>query len=227
MIAVLESDVRSLEEFAQEIVFLRELRHGNLVLFYGAGQRQVDNAPFCVMEFMERGSLRSVLDCETETLDWALRVRFAVDIARGMRHLHSRAPPVLHRDLKAENCLVDEKWTVKVSDFGSSALATRKHTVATMKTVLPSSGGVGDGDGGGVRIQATAYKEGATEAAAAVLVSGASRETVRELDMVASSESHTQPGSLLWQAPELLSGGRFASPCDVYSFAIVLWEILR
>lgn len=105
-------DESSKAQFAREVDFLRSLKHANLVHFYGTGVYE-DATPFILLEFVERGSLRSVLDGEDE-LDWPLRVRFALDIARGMRHLHSRTPPLLHRDLKSENCLVDAKWTVKV-----------------------------------------------------------------------------------------------------------------
>ncbi|KAJ6388711.1 hypothetical protein OIU77_027133 [Salix suchowensis] len=44
----------------------------------------------------------------------------ALDVARGMNYLHHRNPPILHRDLKSSNLLVDKNWTVKVGDFGLS-----------------------------------------------------------------------------------------------------------
>lgn len=46
------------------------------------------------------------------------RVRMAMDIARGMNYLHSCRPPVIHRDLKSPNLLVDKDFTVKVRLFG-------------------------------------------------------------------------------------------------------------
>lgn len=47
-------------------------------------------------------------------LDEKRRMRFAVDIARGMNYLHSCVPPIVHRDLKSPNLLVDKDFTVKV-----------------------------------------------------------------------------------------------------------------
>ena len=46
-------------------------------------------------------------------LDWAKRLRMAVDAAKGMLHLHLCNPPIIHRDLKSTNLLVDKHWNVK------------------------------------------------------------------------------------------------------------------
>ena len=46
----------------------------------------------------------------------------ALDVARGMAYLHSRTPPVIHRDLKSPNLLVDSNFKVKICDFGMSRL---------------------------------------------------------------------------------------------------------
>lgn len=50
----------------------------------------------------------------------------AISVARGMAYLHSRSPPLLHLDLKSPNVLVDNRWRVKIADFGLSRL--RFHT---------------------------------------------------------------------------------------------------
>ena len=49
-----------------------------------------------------------------------LRARIIVDVVRGMLYLHSRSPPVLHRDLNTKNLLLDDHWMTKLSDFGLS-----------------------------------------------------------------------------------------------------------
>ncbi|GMP76320.1 hypothetical protein CsSME_00033054 [Camellia sinensis var. sinensis] len=56
----------------------------------------------------------------------------ALDVARGMNYLHHYNPPIIHRDLKSSNLLVDKNWTVKVGDFGLSRL--KHETYLTTKT---------------------------------------------------------------------------------------------
>jgi serine/threonine-protein kinase CTR1 len=43
-----------------------------------------------------------------------------LDTAKGMLYLHARNPPIIHRDLKSPNLLIDTSWHVKVSDFNLS-----------------------------------------------------------------------------------------------------------
>ena len=56
------------------------------------------------------------------TWPWVLVKRVACGAARGMTYLHSGTPPVLHRDMKSANLLLDESYTAKVCDFGLSRL---------------------------------------------------------------------------------------------------------
>ncbi|KAK6152330.1 hypothetical protein DH2020_014965 [Rehmannia glutinosa] len=74
-------------------------------------------------EFMRgRGSLYRLLHKRgaREVLDEKRRLSMAYDVANGMNYLHNHNPPIVHRDLKSPNLLVDEKYTVKVCDFGLS-----------------------------------------------------------------------------------------------------------
>jgi serine/threonine protein kinase len=52
---------------------------------------------------------------------WERKIRFCLDIASGMLFLHTRSPPMIHRDLKADNVLVSEHYEVKIADFGTAA----------------------------------------------------------------------------------------------------------
>lgn len=47
-------------------------------------------------------------------LDWPRRLNMAMDAAKGMLHLHLCDPPIIHRDLKSPNLLVDKHWKLKV-----------------------------------------------------------------------------------------------------------------
>jgi len=73
-----------------------------------------------VTEYCGRGSLTEVLaegrrdPVAAARLTWALRLRLALDAAKGMLALHAHQPVILHRDLKGPNLLVDDSWRVKV-----------------------------------------------------------------------------------------------------------------
>ncbi|XP_077218394.1 uncharacterized protein LOC143852695 [Tasmannia lanceolata] len=106
--------------FRQEVSLMKRLRHPNILLFMGA---VTSPQRLCIVtEFLPRGSLFQLLQRNTSRLDWRRRVHMALDIARGMNYLHHCNPPIIHRDLKSSNLLVDKNWTVKVGDFGLSRL---------------------------------------------------------------------------------------------------------
>jgi serine/threonine protein kinase len=72
--------------------------------------------------YMSKGSLASHLYSEKhEPLSWDLRVYIALDVARGLEYLHDGAvPPVIHRDIKSSNILLDQSMRARVADFGLS-----------------------------------------------------------------------------------------------------------
>nr|KAJ0225584.1 hypothetical protein LSAT_V11C100017380 [Lactuca sativa] len=116
--------------FKQEVSIMKKLRHPNILLFMGS----VTSTPhLCIVtEFLPRGSLFRILQRNTTQLDWKRRLHMAMDIARGMNYLHRCNPPIVHRDLKSSNLLVDKNWTVKVGDFGLSRV--KHHTYLKTKS---------------------------------------------------------------------------------------------
>ncbi|XP_023928314.1 serine/threonine-protein kinase CTR1 isoform X1 [Quercus suber] len=110
------------KEFLREVAIMKRLRHPNIVLFMGA-VTQPPNLSI-VTEYLSRGSLYRLLHKAgaREMLDERRRLNMAYDVAKGMNYLHKRNPPIVHRDLKSPNLLVDKKYTVKVCDFGLSRL---------------------------------------------------------------------------------------------------------
>ncbi|XP_045827595.1 dual specificity protein kinase shkB-like isoform X2 [Trifolium pratense] len=119
-----------IQSFRQEVSVMKRLRHPNILLFMGA---VTSPQRLCIVtEFLPRGSLCRLLHRNTSKLDWRRRVHMALDIARGVNYLHHYNPPIIHRDLKSSNLLVDKNWTVKVGDFGLSRL--KHETYLTTKT---------------------------------------------------------------------------------------------
>ncbi|GMI84764.1 SUGAR-INSENSITIVE 1, CONSTITUTIVE TRIPLE RESPONSE 1 [Hibiscus trionum] len=110
------------KEFLSEVAIMKRLRHPNIVLFMGA-VTQPPNLSI-VTEYLSRGSLYRLLrkPGARDVLDERRRLSMAYDVAKGMNYLHRRNPPIVHRDLKSPNLLVDKKYTVKVCDFGLSRL---------------------------------------------------------------------------------------------------------
>lgn len=113
---------------------------------------------------MQKGSLWDLLHNVEVHIEWQVLLSMARDAAKGMAYLHGLSPPILHRDLKTLNLLVDAYNTVKVADFGIA----RVRSVDTM----------------------------------------------------------TYCGTPKWTAPEVLRMNSYSEKADVFSFGIVLWEIL-
>ncbi|KAL0375484.1 UNVERIFIED_CONTAM: putative LRR receptor-like serine/threonine-protein kinase [Sesamum radiatum] len=111
------------KEFYTEIEMLSRLHHRNLVSLVGYCDEKDEQ--MLVYEFMPNGSLHDLLSAKyTAPLNFATRLHIALGAARGILYLHTEAdPPIIHRDIKANNILLDSKWTAKVSDFGISRLA--------------------------------------------------------------------------------------------------------
>ncbi|KAK9668190.1 hypothetical protein RND81_13G040400 [Saponaria officinalis] len=164
-------DEKTLLGYKKEISIMRKLRHPNVLLFMGACYSQERLA--IVTEFLPRGSLFKILHKNNQILDIRRRLRMALDVARGMNYLHRRNPPIVHRDLKSSNLLVDKNWNVKVGDFGLSKL--KNATFLTAKS------------GGG---------------------------TV------------TFPSSSSVEAPEVLRNELSNEKSDVFSFGVILWELM-
>ncbi|CAN1297879.1 Serine/threonine-protein kinase CTR1 [Linum perenne] len=120
ILAQQDFDPQHLKEFLAEVAIMKRLRHPNIVLFMGA----VTQPPHLsiVTEYLSRGSLHKLLHKPDArlVLDERRRLSMAYDVAIGMNYLHQLRPPIVHRDLKSPNLLVDSTYTVKVCDFGLS-----------------------------------------------------------------------------------------------------------
>ncbi|EPS74322.1 hypothetical protein M569_00433, partial [Genlisea aurea] len=112
-------------EFLAEVEILGRLHHRNLVKLIGICAE--DHCRCLVYELVPNGSLLSHLhgcDKDVDPLDWSARMKIALGAARGLAYLHEDSnPPVIHRDFKSSNILLEYDYTPKVSDFGLARAA--------------------------------------------------------------------------------------------------------
>ena len=145
----LADDEAFLRRFQAEAQVVAALRHPNIVRVYDWGND--GGTPFLVMELLEGGSLRSLLD-RGHLLSPSQAVQIGADAARALDYAHKRG--LVHRDMKPANMLFDENGQVSVADFGlARALAEATWTepvgamLGTARYAAPEqiSGGALDG----------------------------------------------------------------------------------
>lgn len=111
-----------LRSLSREASLMSRLRHPNVCQYLGA----CTDPPCLLMELCTKRSVdiimaAAVADAKVaKQLSWGRLLSMALDAAKGMVYLHSRSPPIAHRDLKSANLLVDAQWHVKVADFNLS-----------------------------------------------------------------------------------------------------------
>ncbi|KAK9107804.1 hypothetical protein Syun_023815 [Stephania yunnanensis] len=165
-----DDDENTVEEksFLNEMKVLAQIRHRNVVKLYGFCSHP--RCMFLVYEYMEKGSLGSILrdDKEATQLDWVERVKIIKGVAHALSYMHHECPqPIIHRDITSNNVLLDEEFNARVSDFGTARL------------LKPDS-----------------------------------------------SNWTTLAGTMGYTAPELAYTLRVTEKCDIYSFGVVVLEII-
>ncbi|KAL3511253.1 hypothetical protein ACH5RR_030654 [Cinchona calisaya] len=129
-------------EFRVEVDILTRLDHPNLVTLIGYcadGKHR-----FLVYEYMQRGNLQDHLNGIGELkMDWPLRLKAALGAAKGLAYLHSSSAvgiPIVHRDFKSTNILLDNNFEAKISDFGLAKLMPEGQETCVTARVLGTFG---------------------------------------------------------------------------------------
>ncbi|GAB4861472.1 Receptor protein-tyrosine kinase cepr2 [Ancistrocladus abbreviatus] len=116
-----------------EMDILGKIRHRNILKLYACLVKE--DTSFLVFEYMANGNLFQALHREIKggkpELDWYQRYTIALGVAKGIAYLHHDcSPPIIHRDIKSTNILLDEDYEPKIADFGA-ARAARKSLMAS------------------------------------------------------------------------------------------------
>uniref|UniRef100_A0AAY4CXG1 Guanylate cyclase n=1 Tax=Denticeps clupeoides TaxID=299321 RepID=A0AAY4CXG1_9TELE len=104
-----------------ELKHMRDVHNEHLTRFIGAC---IDPPNICIItEYCPRGSLQDVLENESITLDWMFKYSLINDIVKGMVYLHNSVI-LSHGNLKSSNCVVDNRFVLKITDYGLSSFRT-------------------------------------------------------------------------------------------------------
>lgn len=131
-----QSSNQGAKEFLTEAQILTRIHHKNLVSMVGYCKDGVYMA--LVYEYMSEGSLQEHI--AGKRLTWGQRLRIALESAQGLEYLHRGCnPPLIHRDVKTSNILLNAKLEAKVADFGMSK-ALDRDTYASTNTLVGTPG---------------------------------------------------------------------------------------
>ncbi|KAG0584545.1 hypothetical protein KC19_3G217100 [Ceratodon purpureus] len=112
----------NLDEFSNEVVLITGMKHRNLVNLKGCCLRESQR--LLVYEYVDNYDVdQIILGSRRQALNWPIRLKICLGVARGLHYLHALAHPrVIHRDIKASNVLLDKNLEPKIADFGLALL---------------------------------------------------------------------------------------------------------
>ena len=127
----LRTDVRGQDKdkfyqrFRSEYELLSSLSHKNIIEYRGLcypSHSDLGDVPSLMMERLKIDLHTRLLDEYSSPLTLKEKVSILLDVAEGLKYLHTHQPQVIHGDLTATNVLLDEKGTAKIGDFGNARM---------------------------------------------------------------------------------------------------------
>jgi serine/threonine protein kinase len=129
-----ETDLENGDDLFREVSLLGRLRHRNIVRLLGYLHNETD--VMMVYEYMPNGNLGTALhgkEAGNLLVDWVSRYNIAVGVAQGLNYLHHDChPPVIHRDIKSNNILLDANLEARIADFGLARMMSHKNETVSM-----------------------------------------------------------------------------------------------
>ncbi|KAK6164391.1 hypothetical protein DH2020_001255 [Rehmannia glutinosa] len=129
-----DPEMGSSDYFVGEVNLLGRLRHRNVVRLLGFLHNDADS--MIIYKYMQNGSLGEALHGKKGgnlLVDWVSRYNIAVGVAQGLAYLHHDChPPVIHRDVKSNNILLDANLEARIADFGLAKMMLKKNETVSM-----------------------------------------------------------------------------------------------
>ncbi|KAF5735219.1 clavata1 receptor kinase family protein [Tripterygium wilfordii] len=129
-----EPDIENGDDLFGEVSLLGKLRHRNIVRLLGYLHNESE--VMMVYEYMPNGNLGTALhgrEAGKLLVDWVSRYNIAVGVAQGLNYLHHDCnPPVIHRDIKSNNILLDANLDARIADFGLARMMLHKNQTVSM-----------------------------------------------------------------------------------------------
>ena len=132
------------QTFREECILLSRLRHPNIVQFIGVHYGETPGELTLLMEGLFTDLEKCLEKCLAACSNIPLPIQLSIllDVAYGLLYLHSRTPPIIHRDVKASNVLLTRDMKAKLADLGVSKILDFHPLSEIARTTCPGTPGV-------------------------------------------------------------------------------------